>query len=54
MNSSSMEDVKSLEGAKLGVLTNIGKESTEKSLKDIKKDKVTYIKTDYDNVPMLI
>lgn len=54
MNSSSMEDVKSLEGAKLGVLTNIGKESTQKSLKDIKKDKVTYTKSDYDNVPSLI
>ena len=54
MNSSSMEDVKSLEGAKLGVLTNIGKESTEKSLKDIKKNKVTYTKSDYDNVPSLI
>lgn len=54
MNSSSMEDVKSLEGAKLGVLTNIGKESTQKSLKDIKKNKVTYTKSDYDNVPSLI
>ena len=40
MNSSSMEDVKSLEGAKLGVLTNIGKESTEKSLKDINLYKI--------------
>ena len=54
MNSSSMEDVKSLEGAKLGVLTNIGKESTDKSLKDIKKNKVTYTKKKYDNMPSLI
>ena len=54
MSSSGMEDVKSLEGAKLGVLTNIGKKSTEKSLKDIKKNKVTYTKSDYDNVPSLI
>ena len=54
MNSSSMENVKSLEGAKLGILTNIGKESTQKSLKDIKKNKVTYTRSDYDNVPSLI
>lgn len=54
LNSSKLEDVKSLEGSKLGVLNNIGKESTKKSLKDIDKNKVTYTKETYDNVPSLV
>lgn len=54
LNSSKLEDVKSLDGSKLGVLNNIGKESTKKSLKDIDKNKVTYTKETYDNVPSLV
>lgn len=44
LSSSSIEDAKDLEGAKLGVLKNIGKESTQKSLKDLSKQGVTYTK----------
>lgn len=54
LSSSKLEDVKSLDGSKLGVLNNIGKESTKKSLKDIDKNKVTYTKETYDNVPSLV
>lgn len=54
LNSSKLEDVKSLDGSKLGVLNNIGKQSTKKSLKDIDKNKVTYTKETYDNVPSLV
>lgn len=50
LNSSSLEDVNSLNGTKIGVLRTIGKESTKKSLSDLKKDNVTYIKKTYDNM----
>lgn len=50
LNSSSLEDVNSLNGTKIGVLRTIGKESTKKSLSDLKKNNVTYIKKTYDNM----
>lgn len=50
LNSSSLEDVNSLEGSKLGVLKTIGKEATKKSLNDLKKNNVTYTKKTYDNM----
>lgn len=50
LNSSSLEDVNSLNGTKIGVLRTIGKESTKKSLSDLKKNNVTYTKKTYDNM----
>lgn len=50
LNSSSLEDVNSLNGTKIGVLRTIGKESTKKSLSDLKKKNVTYTKETYDNM----
>lgn len=50
LNSSSLEDVNSLEGSKLGVLKTIGKEAAKKSLNDLKKNNVTYTKKTYDNM----
>ena len=50
LNSSGLENVKSLEGSKLGVLKTIGKEATKKSLTDLKKYNVTYTKKTYDNM----
>ena len=50
LNSSSLEDVNSLEGSKLGVLKTIGKEATKKSLNDLKKNNVAYTKKTYDNM----
>lgn len=50
LNSSSLENVNSLDGSKLGVLKTIGKEATKKSLADLKKNNVTYTKKTYDNM----
>lgn len=50
LNSSSSEDVNSFNGTKIGVLRTIGKESTKKSLSDLKKNNVTYTKKTYDNM----
>lgn len=50
LNSSSLENVDSLDGSKLGVLKTIGKEATKKSLTDLKKNNVTYTKKTYDNM----
>lgn len=50
LNSSGLENVKSLEGSKLGVLKTIGNEATKKSLTDLKKNNVTYTKKTYDNM----
>ena len=50
LNSSSLEDVNSLNGTKIGMLRTIGKESTKKSLSDLKKNNVTYTKKTYDNM----
>lgn len=50
LNTSSLENVNSLEGSKIGVLKTIGKEATKKSLADLKKNNVTYTKKTYDNM----
>lgn len=50
LNSSSLDNVNSLDGSKLGVLKTIGKEATKKSLADLKKNNVTYTKKTYDNM----
>ena len=50
LNSSGLENVKSLEGSKLGVLKTIGNEATKKSLTDLKKYNVTNTKKTYDNM----
>lgn len=50
LNLSSLEDVNSLNGTKIGVLRTIGKESTKKSLSDLKKNNVAYTKKTYDNM----
>ena len=50
LNSSSLEDVNRLNGTKIGMLRTIGKESTKKSLSDLKKNNVTYTKKTYDNM----
>lgn len=50
LNSSGLENVNSLEGSKLGVLKTIGNEATKKSLTDLKKNNVTYMKKTYDNM----
>lgn len=50
LNSSSLKDVNSLDGSKLGVLKTIGNEATKKSLADLKKNNVTFTKKTYDNM----
>lgn len=50
LNSSSLENVNSLDGSKLGVLKTIGNEATRKSLTDLKKNNVTFTKKTYDNM----
>lgn len=54
LSSSSMSDVSDLNNAKVGSLKTIGKDSTQKSLKDIKKNNVSVNNKKYDNVPGLI
>lgn len=54
LSSSSMSDVSDLNNAKVGSLKKIGKEGTQKSLKDIKKNNVSVNNKKYDNVPGLI
>lgn len=54
LSSSSMSDVSDLNNAKVGSLKTIGKEGTQKSLKDIKKNNVSVNNKKYDNVPGLI
>ena len=54
LSSSSMSDVSDLNNAKVGSLKTIGKEGTQKSLKDIKKNNVSVKNGKYDNVPGLI
>ena len=54
LSSSSMSDVSDLNNAKVGSLKTIGKEGTQKSLKDIKKNNVSVKNRKYDNVPGLI
>lgn len=54
LSSSSMSDVSDLNNAKVGSLKTIGKEGTQKSLKDIKKNNVSVNNKKYDNIPGLI
>lgn len=54
LSSSSMSDVSDLNNAKVGSLKTIGKEGTQKSLKDIKENNVSVNNKKYDNVPGLI
>lgn len=54
LSSSSMSDVSDLNNAKVGSLKTIGKDGTQKSLKDIKKNNVSAKNRKYDNVPGLI
>lgn len=54
LSSSSISDVSDLNNAKVGSLKTIGKEGTQKSLKDIKKNNVSVNNKKYDNVPGLI
>lgn len=54
LSSSSMSDVSDLNNAKVGSLKTIGKEGTQKCLKDIKKNNVSVKNRKYDNVPGLI
>lgn len=54
LSSSSNEDLKSLDSAKIGALKTIGKEGTQKSIKDIKKNNVSFTKKTFDNVPSLV
>ena len=54
LSSSSMSDVSDLNNAKVGSLKTIGKEGTQKCLKDIKKNNVSVNNKKYDNVPGLI
>lgn len=54
LSSSSMSDVSDLNNAKVGSLKTIGKEGTQKCLKDIKKNNVSVSNKKYDNVPGLI
>lgn len=54
LSSSSMSDVSDLNNAKVGSLKTIGKEGTQKCLKDIKKNNVYVKNRKYDNVPGLI
>lgn len=54
LSSSSMSDVSDLNNTKVGSLKTIGKEGTQKCLKDIKKNNVYVNNKKYDNVPGLI
>ena len=54
LSSSEKTDVKDLNGSKIGVLKTIGKEGTQKGLKDIQKNGVSISKKKYDNVPSLL
>lgn len=54
LSSSSMSDVSDLKSAKVGSLKMIGKEGTQKCLKNIKKNNVSVSNKKYDNVPSLI
>lgn len=51
MADSAIDELDDLSNKTVGVLNNIDKTGTKKSLKDIKKNEVTVSKTKYDNVP---
>lgn len=54
MAESTKEDVQDINGSKIGVLTNINKEGTKKSLNDISKQNIDYSTEKFDNVPAML
>lgn len=54
MAESPKEDVQDINGSKIGVLTNINKEGTKKSLNDISKQNIGYSTEKFDNVPAML
>lgn len=54
MAESAKEDVQDINGSKIGVLTNINKEGTKKSLNDISKQNIGYSTEKFDNVPAML
>lgn len=54
MAESTKEDVQDINGSKIGVLTNINKEGTTKSLNDISKQNIGYSTEKFDNVPAML
>lgn len=54
MAESKKEDVQDINGSKIGVLTNINKEGTKKSLNNISKQNIGYSTEKFDNVPAML
>lgn len=54
MAESKKEDVQDINDSKIGVLTNINKEGTKKSLNDISKQNIGYSTEKFDNVPAML
>lgn len=54
MAESTKADVQDINGSKIGVLTNINKEGTKKSLNDISKQNIGYSTKKFDNVPAML
>lgn len=54
MAESPKADVQDINGSKIGVLTNINKEGTKKSLNDISKQNIGYSTEKFDNVPAML
>lgn len=54
MAESTKGDVQDINGSKIGVLTNINKEGTKKSLNDISKQNIGYSTEKFDNVPAML
>lgn len=54
MAESTKTDVQDINGSKIGVLTNINKEGTKKSLNDISKQNIGYSTEKFDNVPAML
>lgn len=51
---STKTDVQDINGSKIGVLKNINKEGTKKSLNDISKQNIGYSTEKFDNVPAML
>lgn len=54
MAESPKTDVQDINGSKIGILTNINKEGTKKSLNDISKQNIGYSTEKFDNVPAML
>ena len=54
MAESTKSDVQDINGSKIGVLKNINKEGTKKSLNDISKQNIGYSTKKFDNVPAML